>query len=148
MYDILFRKLTIFAIMGLFIGTCIVPGISENIQKNDIESVGVKITRGVDQSNDVTVSFTKDVDWWPMFHHDLGHIGYSASKAPDTKYIEWSYTTSLDLKSSPAIADGKVYVGSDDKNVYCLDADNGNKIWSYTTSGEVDSSPAIADGKV
>jgi hypothetical protein len=22
-------------------------------------------------------------DWWPMFHHDLAHIGYSTSTAKD-----------------------------------------------------------------
>jgi len=148
MFIILIRKLTIFAMMGLFIGTCIIPGISENVQKNDIENSWVKIKSDLDQFNDVDVSFSKDVDWWTMFRHDLEHIGYSSSITPETKYIEWSYSTSLDLKSSPAVADGKVFIGSDDKKIYCLDADTGDKIWSFTTNGVVDSSPAVADGKV
>jgi len=24
------------------------------------------------------------VDWWPMFRHDLNHMGYSTSTAPNT----------------------------------------------------------------
>jgi glucose dehydrogenase len=47
-----------------------------------------------------------------------------------------------------ALADGKVYVGSDDKNVYCLNAATGALIWSYETGGAVESSPAVANGVV
>jgi len=88
------------------------------------------------------------IDWWPMFHHDLSHTGYSTSKAPNTNNTIWSYTTGDDVFSSPAVADGKVYVGSMDRNVYCLNASTGDFIWNYTTGSSVLSSPAVADGKV
>jgi len=52
------------------------------------------------------------------------------------------------VDSSPAVADGKVYVGSYDNKTYCLNASTGAKIWSYTTGSCVVSSPAVADGKV
>ena len=41
-----------------------------------------------------------------------------------------------------------VYVGSDDNNVYALNASTGAKLWSYTTGGPVYSSPAVANGVV
>ncbi|UCE16735.1 MAG: PQQ-binding-like beta-propeller repeat protein, partial [Candidatus Bathyarchaeota archaeon] len=88
------------------------------------------------------------VDWWPMFHHDLNHTGYSTSTAPNTNHTIWNYTTGDRVVSSPAVADGKVFVGSDDWKVYCLDASTGAHIWNYTTGSDVDSSPAVADGKV
>ena len=37
------------------------------------------------------------------------------------------------VHSSPAVANGVVYVGSDDGNVYALNASTGAKLWSYTT---------------
>ena len=40
-----------------------------------------------------------------------------------------------------------VYVGSDDGNVYALNAATGAKLWNYTTSGAV-SSPAVSNGVV
>jgi hypothetical protein len=52
------------------------------------------------------------------------------------------------VQSSPAVAGGRVYVGSDDAKVYCLDASTGAKIWSYLTGDRVVSSPAIVDGVV
>ena len=50
--------------------------------------------------------------------------------------------------SSPAVVGGVVYVGSDDGNVYALNAANGAKLWNYTTGSEVYSSPAVVDGVV
>ena len=41
-----------------------------------------------------------------------------------------------------------VYVGSEDFNVYALNASTGAKLWSYTTGSWVHSSPAVANGVV
>ena len=88
-----------------------------------------------------------DVDWWPMFHHDLNHTGYSTS-APITNYTAWSYATGSYVLSSPAVVGGMVYVGSDDGNVYCLNGSSGALVWSYVTGGAVSSSPAVTNGIV
>jgi len=87
-------------------------------------------------------------DWWPMFRHDLSHTAYSTSIAPNTNNTLWTYTTGDDVWSSPAVVDGKVYVGSYDNKTYCLDASDGALIWNYTTGDDVTSSPAVVDGKV
>jgi outer membrane protein assembly factor BamB len=87
-------------------------------------------------------------DWWPMFHHDLNNTGNSSSTAPDTNNVLWEYGTGGTVASSPAVVDGKVFFGSIDGNVYCLDASTGAWIWQYPTGDEVWSSPAVADGKV
>jgi len=93
-------------------------------------------------------------DDWSMFHHDAGHSGYSTSTAPNTNQTLWILTTASiipygypDLRASPAVVEGKVYVGAEDGNVYCLNALTGAYIWNYTT-GWVYSSPAVADGRV
>ena len=49
----------------------------------------------------------------------------------------WSYLTGSDVVSSPAVANGVVYVGSSDDNVYALNARTGAKLWSYTTGKDV-----------
>jgi outer membrane protein assembly factor BamB len=55
---------------------------------------------------------------------------------------------SCNVPSSPAVANGVVYVGAGDSNVYALNAKTGAIVWSYTTGGPVDSSPAVANGVV
>ena len=66
------------------------------------------------------------------------------------KLGRFSGTTRQDgrMRSSPAVVNGVVYVGSDDKNLYALDATSGALLWKYTTGGSVSSSPAVANGVV
>jgi hypothetical protein len=65
-----------------------------------------------------------------------------------TGTLVWGYSTRGYVWSSPAVADGKLYVGSLDNRIYCLNAATGTFIWSYTTGNWVLSSPAVADGVV
>lgn len=62
----------------------------------------------------------------------------------------WSYTTGNSVTSSPTVANGVVYVGSDfpDNTVYALNARTGAKLWSYTPGDVVSSSPAVVNGMV
>jgi glucose dehydrogenase len=82
-----------------------------------------------------------------MFHHDLAHTGYSTSKAPKTNQTLWTYAIG-GYVSSPAVVDGRVFVGTDNYNVYALNASNGAYIWNHGTSGGVGSCPAVAGGVV
>ena len=50
--------------------------------------------------------------------------------------------------SRPGLADGVVYVGSDDHKIYAFNAATGQLRWTHTTAGPVESSPAVADGIV
>jgi outer membrane protein assembly factor BamB len=101
----------------------------------------------VDLDSRNSVIQSNGVDWWPMFHHDQHHTGYSTSTAPNTNHVRWTFETGSLIHASPAVADGKVYVGSFDSMLYCLDASTGELIWSHQTYSS-ESSPAIFDGKV
>jgi len=86
---------------------------------------------------------------WPMYRHDAQHTGYASSSAPANNSIRWTYETDNGIFSSPAVYENKVYVGSFDKNLYCLDANTGTLLWSYEIGNPiVKSSPAISDNKV
>ncbi len=50
--------------------------------------------------------------------------------------------------STPAIADGRVWVGAEDQNLHCVDARSGKGLWTFKTGGGVWSSPCVVDGKV
>ena len=128
-------KTLVIGIIILFIGMSIIPSVA-------VDTVNIEHSSGKNSGD--------DADWWPMFRHDLNHSGYSTSDAPDTNNTLWNYSPGsyIYLTSSPAVADGKVYIGLSDYNVYCLDAYDGSKIWNYTTGHRVYSSPVVADGKV
>ena len=83
---------------------------------------------------------------WPMFRHNPRHTGYSTSKAPKTNQTLWTYTTGQGGASSPAVADGMVFVGGHGK-LYALNETTGAQIWSSSVIASY-SSPAVADGLV
>ena len=60
----------------------------------------------------------------------------------------WNYTIGGEVRSSPAVVNGTVYIGSVYNSVYALNATTGAKVWNYTTGGCVESSPAVANGVV
>ena len=57
-------------------------------------------------------------------------------------------TTGGLVNSSPAIANGIVYIGSGDDKLYAFNATTGATLWTGTTGGAVNSSPAVANGIV
>ena len=65
-----------------------------------------------------------------------------------TGAVVWTYTTGSAVFSSPAVANGLVYVGSFDDKVYALNASTGDVAWTTTTCSSVGSSPAVANGMV
>jgi outer membrane protein assembly factor BamB len=50
--------------------------------------------------------------------------------------------------SSPAVANGKVYFGGGDGNVYSVDAQTGMLLWKFATEDVVHSSPAVVNNTV
>lgn len=84
---------------------------------------------------------------WPMWRADAAHSS-TASAGPSNFTLAWNFTTKGSVISSPSVADGIVYVGSQDKNIYALGAWSGNLLWKFATQGAIESSPAVANGKV
>jgi eukaryotic-like serine/threonine-protein kinase len=50
-----------------------------------------------------------------------------------------------DIVGGPAILDGRVYFGSQDKYLYAYEIETGTLLWKFKTGGLIPSSPAIAD---
>jgi outer membrane protein assembly factor BamB len=50
--------------------------------------------------------------------------------------------------SSPAVAGGSVYFGSNDHNLYAVEQSTGKLRWKFASKGRISSSPAVADGRV
>ncbi|MGD8544973.1 MAG: pectinesterase family protein, partial [Candidatus Bathyarchaeota archaeon] len=85
---------------------------------------------------------------WSMFRHNPRRTGYIESPAPNINRTQWTYTTGGNVRSSPAVIDGIVYIGSNDGNIYALDQHTGAQIWNQTIGLSVISSPAVAYSRV
>jgi len=83
---------------------------------------------------------TKDMRRWNAYENvlDVTNVGKLS--------LVGRYRTGAEVRSSPAVANNVVYVGSDDGSVYALSGKG--LLWSYQTNGAVLASPAVANGVV
>jgi len=56
----------------------------------------------------------------------------------------WNYTTRGEVFSSPAVRGDVVYVGSNDKKFYALNASTGYQIWNHSMNHVIISSPVLS----
>jgi outer membrane protein assembly factor BamB len=59
----------------------------------------------------------------------------------------WSFAAKAEIRSSPIIVGGVIYVGSYDENLYAVDLKTGEALWS-TDRGSIVGSPVFADGTI
>ena len=96
-----------------------------------------------------STSVSSSTDNWTMFRNDLSHSGTTTGNgSANSAKLLWNFTTMQGVMTSPAVANGYVFVGSNDGAVYCINAANGELVWDYPTASEVKSSPAIYNGIV
>lgn len=84
-----------------------------------------------------------------LFRGNLQHTGiYDAAGVAQFSGVKWKFHTGGSVVSSPAVADGTIYVGSTDGNLYALALDSGAAKWKFDAHSRVVSSPAVSNGLV
>ena len=80
-----------------------------------------------------------------MFRGGAEHWGTYAEQGPRQFHrIKWKFQTGDRIVSSPVYADATIFFGSDDGNIYAVDAADGHQLWRRRTGGPVASTPVIA----
>ncbi len=89
---------------------------------------------------------------WPLFRGDAEMRGFSAETIPPPLELAWSYEPSVPegkrrppIEASPVVADGRVFVGSQDGNFYAIDLETGEPAWVFEADGPI-IAPAAALG--
>ncbi len=107
------------------------------------------------QSSGLTASrtFLVNTNWYQFgYDHAHGRTNPYENVLSRTNVshltLDWRYTTGDVIGSSPAVVSGVVYLGSDDQNMYALDAKTGTNLWSSPTGSSINSSPAVVNGVV
>ena len=83
-----------------------------------------------------------------MFRGDPAHTGRYHGGGATLEGLAWRAETGGDVDSSPAIAGGVVYVGSNDGRLYAFDLATGATRWSRDLGAPVNASPAVDGGRV
>lgn len=72
----------------------------------------------------------------------------AATKRGDVVDELWSFECEDEIRGTPLIHDGVVYIGSYDNNLYALDAKNGEFLWKYATEGGIAGRPIAEDDSI
>ncbi len=60
----------------------------------------------------------------------------------------WEFKCEDEVRSSPTVVDGVVYIGAYDNNLYALDAKNGTFLWKYPTEAGIAATPFVFNDRV
>lgn len=85
---------------------------------------------------------------WPTFRGNPEHTGVSSETIPIPLEKKWDYGIGESIYSSPIVAGGTVFVGSNDHYVYAVSATAATLVWKYETGGSVESTPLYYNGTV
>ncbi len=96
-----------------------------------VDSPSPMVTRHIDLEADLPVGTT------------AGPVSRDAGVLP-----VWEFKCEDEVRSSPVVAGGTVYVGAYDNNLYALDAQSGNFRWKYPTEGGIASTPSVWKDRV
>jgi len=130
--------LAVSAIVSVFIAALVV-----RISQTDTDRIR-KHTKKTEQRYTVVDDGTN----WPTFRGSQELSAVAFSNLPDSMIPAWKFKTTGEVKSSPSIYNGTVFVGSYDANLYAIDLKSGTKKWSYRTDDSVEAGPCVVDGIV
>jgi outer membrane protein assembly factor BamB len=88
---------------------------------------------------------------WPQFRHGPERSGFTQKSVAEFAGIhglasKWSAATGDAVASSPVVAGGIAYVGSDDGSIHAYDATTGAPRWNRSTGGPIVAAPALDGG--
>ena len=84
-----------------------------------------------------------------MFHGNSAHTGVYAAAGPrQLGGVKWTFKGGGPIVTSPAIAEGVVYIGAMDGHLYAIAQENGQEKWNFKSKMPIASSPAVAGGVV
>jgi outer membrane protein assembly factor BamB len=129
------RRIIIISVLSALAVLLVILGLNNF---TDIFSKPVKALNSLPSSGD-----------WAMFGRDLSHSASINSSGPSLQgTVKTVLSSGAAMHSSPAIANGIVYVGSRDFKLYAIDASTGKELWEFQAGSWIDSSPTIVDNVV
>ena len=84
----------------------------------------------------------------PMFRFGPSHQGLASGRAIVFGAHAWRFPTGGKVRSTPAVAEGKAFFGSEDGNLYAVSLKEGKEVWRFKAGADISCSPAVARGLV
>jgi eukaryotic-like serine/threonine-protein kinase len=103
----------------------------------------VAVSETSSSDNPETIKGVATVKSWPMYRGNPSLSGVSPAKLHGRLSEAWVFEAKYGIKSSAAIVNNRVFIGSDDGHLYALRLQDGSLIWKFETEGNIESSPLV-----
>lgn len=103
------------------------------------------------ENNDTTAVETATpvaITDWPMTRGGPSLSGQVKATVPADPAIAWTFSTGDSIIAEAAIVGERIYVGTEDGTLHCLDVASGAEIWKFETGYSISAAPAVGDGMV
>jgi len=85
---------------------------------------------------------------WPIFRGDQSLTGFAKGSIPDKLRLLWTFRSGDEIRSSPVVGRGRVFIGSADGKIYALNLIDGKKIWEFDTGNAIEAPPLLVNETV
>ncbi len=120
------------------------PNISPELEAAVMRSLTYDVQERYSSATEMALALTKAV---PRRQRSLGR-GAAGFAPPQEVKPKWRFRCEDEVRSSPRVADGTLYIGCYDNNLYALKADDGAFLWKFPTEGGIASTPYVQDDAV
>jgi outer membrane protein assembly factor BamB len=85
----------------------------------------------------------REASSWPVFRGNAQQTGVASARLPNNLEMLWTFATGdAGVEGGAAIADGVVYIGAEDEQLYALSLADGTLKWKYK-AGPIKAAPAV-----
>ena len=95
----------------------------------------------------VFVAYGGDV-WWGKRQAWLSAVDASGEGDVTRRAVVWTHPLEQHSMSTPAVADGLVYIADCGGKIHCVEESGGRPVWTHDAGSDMWSSPLVADGKM
>ncbi len=85
---------------------------------------------------------------WASYRGDSSLTGVAVGSLPEAFEVRWVFDTGKAIVSSPVVAGGVVYIGSDDAHLHAIDLATGQARWRFRTEDMIEAPPLAREGTV
>ncbi len=121
------------------------PNISPELEAVIMRSLAYDVQERFASATEMALALNSAVPQRRGGKVSIGTTGFSAGQEVTPK---WKFRCEDEVRSSPRLANGVLYVGSYDHNLYALQADDGSFIWKFPTEGGIASTPCLHEEMV
>ena len=115
--------------------------ISAELEAVVMRSLAYDLQERYTSATEMALALSKAV---PRRHRGAGR-GAAGFAPPQDVKPKWRFRCEDEVRSSPRIVDGVLYIGCYDNNLYALKAEDGAFLWKCPTKGGIASTPCVQD---